>query len=421
MNGKIIINTSFRGVENYSSRLLALMINFPIIDGIFQVLHKGKILGMDIIPANSSIAFNITFIFLTCFLIILGKDVSTAWIISLAYFSILLISLILCEPIEIFLARGIIYFIMNVFCIILLFKKISDIDFFIDNLKKYIPISVLYTILELISWSDANDYDMRYTYAIAVPLLISLLRVRENRSLMVKTINSLLVVMYLYTIFRCGSRAGVLYFIIALFMLFIYEKKDKKIIALTIITMFVLVLYIFRYQVLAFMMLKFPASRTIGLLNDGLFFYDASRFDYYRPLIKSVLNNPFTIRGLYSDRIFMGNLKGETGLENLWGCYSHNVYLEILYQFGFFAVPVLIVFTCLILRTIFKAKEDAKLQKIVIIFFPSTIFQLMVSSSYLISASSGILVGITIYMVKNYNAKKQLVQNNSLKEAGKHD
>lgn len=132
-------------------------------------------------------------------------------------------------------------------------------------------------------------------------------------------------------ILKCGSRSGLLYVACALLLIYFYKNVSKKVVIIGILAIVELVVYFFK---------------------DNIFGYE------------------------------------------MLGSYVHNIYIEILFQFGIISILFLAYGTYQVAKIIVYAKRNTKLKKIVIVFFSVAILQLMISSSYVIAGSFGFILGI---------------------------
>lgn len=392
MNCVIRKKRQHQNIDTFSMGLLALMINFSVIIGIFQIMQDNKIMGFQYLPSFQTVLFNIIFILLTCFVIIRKRDYKAPCLMITIYFFLLLLSEIICPQIGIISLRAIAYFIRNVWCISVLFTQVTDEGYFFSKLKFYIPFALLYAALELWTWEGNKSYDMGFTYAIAVPIVVTMLDVKKGSRYNIFYVLSL--AFFFYVILKCGSRSGLLYVAFAILLIYFYKNVSEKVVTIGILAVALLVIYFFKDNILGYLFMHFTDSRNISLLERRLLFYDAGRFKYYTLLLQSVIGMPFTIRGLYSDRVYFCDFYGFNGVKEMWGSYAHNIYIEILFQFGIISIPFMAYGTYQVVKIIVYAKRNIQLQKIVIVFFSVSILQLMISSSYLITGSFGFILGI---------------------------
>ena len=112
---------------------------------------------------------------------------------------------------------------------------------------------------------------------------------------------------------------------------------------------------------------------------------------------------PFAIHGLLTDRIIIGNSIGHTTYITE---YPHNIFLEVFYQHGiilgllFFIVLLLIVVKSIIVAI--KQRDGGKWDiALFIIVVSFAVSQLLVSNSYIISISFGLLIGTSLCLINH--------------------
>ena len=139
-------------------------------------------------------------------------------------------------------------------------------------------------------------------------------------------------------------------------------------------------------------------SRTLELLIDGNFFYLSGRDNYYCFILNKFTSNIWKIRGIYSDRIYLGDYFNRSDINAIFGSYSHNFFLEVLFQFGLWGIPLIIICCLCVVRSTQRVKEtgDISLKIIYSISASYCIGQLLFSNSYLTAMSFGIFAGVII-------------------------
>lgn len=130
-------------------------------------------------------------------------------------------------------------------------------------------------------------------------------------------------------------------------------------------------------------------SRTFALLISGEVSRDSGRGDIYNLMISKLFENPYWGYGVFGDRT-LGD-----------GSYCHNIFLEIMLNFGCF-VPVLfiLVFGALLVVILPKLKKNE------LIFFVllslSSILPLCLSGSYLTDFKFPLFLGYVYILRKKY-------------------
>jgi len=121
-------------------------------------------------------------------------------------------------------------------------------------------------------------------------------------------------------------------------------------------------------------------SRSIILFLQGEI-YLSGRDILYKNVIKEILNNPLLGIGLSGDRRVLG------------GIYVHNIFIEILSNFGVVLGSYIII---LLIYVVIKSllREKSRKYNIIIIWISIGFIHLLVSSSYLIDFKFWIMIGL---------------------------
>ena len=99
-------------------------------------------------------------------------------------------------------------------------------------------------------------------------------------------------------------------------------------------------------------------------------------------MISVIIENPFLVRGIASDRVWLNT-------------YPHNLVLELLYQGGvILATPFILLIIFYVFRTFYSTKNEKNMLRF--IFFCASIPQLMVSSSLWLSYSFWVWMAICV-------------------------
>lgn len=223
-----------------------------------------------------------------------------------------------------------------------------------------------YTILNVSH--NYRSYSMSFSYSCLLPSMI-LIRNYVDR----KALSSLLLALGLIlVIIVYGSRGPVLCLLVYSFILFLrtylYKEKNKYMLVFIVLA------------VIGFFALS-PILSALNSILDNLNIHSrvvdlllqddiemSGRDIIYSRVLTEFLKAPLNIRGISSDFLLVG-------------VYTHNLFLELLYEFGLFiATPMIIVILYYSLRTIFN-KKITPYSEYCTILFSIALPQLMVSSS----------------------------------------
>lgn len=258
------------------------------------------------------------------------------------------------------------------------------------------------------SLHETSNYDMTYSYALIVPALILMATFFAER----KLFNLLVSFVLLLCIVKFGARGPVLCYLAGgVLMLIAYLKtklKKKEIrteavakqnfgFALCVVLVGVLVVLAGIF-VLKSMGIKTGIRSLDTMIVSGGSDSGRSEF-HYVPSIKHIADDSiFAGDGLFSDRQYLyEHIKSVAhhrlpDSESMYGCYCHNMLLEIVFHFGIIiGIAVFAGFVWLVIAAL-RRRECIW----VVCIFTGLSFALLVSGSYLTYAALWILTGLCI-------------------------
>ena len=211
-----------------------------------------------------------------------------------------------------------------------------------------------------------DGYSMGLGYSLVLPSIILLHDYSDKNkisSLFLSLGLLLFIVMY-------GSRGAiigiVLYYIYNVIIRNLAEQKNTiRTLIITTIS-FIVVLEIKKILMVIYniMMAKGYFSRTLYLFLFDIS-HDSNRVDIYSKIINAIFDSPFAFRGISADYLLLGT-------------YSHNLIIEIVYEFGLLiSIPIIL---CLIVL-IYKTLSIKNTNPLLIIYFFSSVPCLMISGS----------------------------------------
>ena len=130
-------------------------------------------------------------------------------------------------------------------------------------------------------------------------------------------------------------------------------------------------------------------SRTLALLIAGEVASDSGRGDIYSMMISKLFESPYWGYGIFGDRALTD------------GSYCHNLFLEIMLDFGCFISALFALVFVVLLGIILPKLEKRELMFFVLLLL-SSILPLCLSSSYLIDFRFPLFVGYVYVMSKKY-------------------
>ena len=378
--------------------LLALLLNWSVITGIVETMSRLPSFSFFSGISRITLLFSFIFILLSVLFTIGDPGNQPSYLVIIIWAYMFPVSLILEPRISTIAARAFAYYTNNIFCLAVLVQSVPDFKLLLSKLRKYVPLAVVYALLQWVVGAGDGVYSMSFSYGIMVPTLLCLLLTCQEKEH--KVYNLTVFTVLLATHFKYGSRGSIVCCFLAVLLSYFYSKRDKQIEYFILILLFAGVISSNWAYIIAFLSKLFPESRNLFLLSKGLVFYVSGRDVIYEKLLKQIIAHPFAIRGLYSDRVLLaGNTQS---VDTIWGAYSHNIILELLYQWGIWCIPFIALVSGLMIRmlVIFKrASSDLKIM--IMLVYAYAIGQLMVSSSYLIGPSFGLLLGLLLWFRRN--------------------
>lgn len=313
------------------------------------------------------------------------------------------VSLIITPSLKVLVVKCSFYTVICVITLAFLISLCDDPEKLVTKLSSYIWLTVIYALLTNITFSAYGVYSMQYTYSIIVTLMAYFF---INKTRMLSWIVSFYLII---TIVRCGSRGGLLCIGIAVLLyVLVYEKTDIKIISVILGSLIIAIIALNFFPIMLFLNSLFPASRTISYLSKGEIFYMSGRNKYYEYITNAIVNEHWKIHGIYTDRIYLGHLFGAVTSDELFGNYTHNIFMEMCYQFGGFGILLFLTLVIAVVVCGVKVKHEKYSFKILYVIAVAYSFgQLCFSSSYLTASSFGTLLGI-LFLIKNKDRIKTL-------------
>lgn len=289
------------------------------------------------------------------------------------------------------------YFIIGLVSF-LIALKIKNFEIFyiylVFSSKLIIPLSIL-EYFYLINDGREVQY-LVYSYKILLFITVLLLRFFESKDWTAGIIG-LFGLLFILLIGSRGAFVSCISSILVFFILGGYFNLRKKIIMFFTSTFLLIVLWLNIENIIFFLVSlanRFQLnSRTLSLIVEGNVTIDSGRTE----IISKFWNNlSFFGEGLYSDYVD--------------GSYAHNLFVEILYQWGIIYGTIVIAF---ILYFFLKGirSSDPYRRFVIISLLSVGFFKLMFSNSYLMEVNFWILLGFCLSSLKKednfrYNLEK---------------
>lgn len=252
--------------------------------------------------------------------------------------------------------------------------------------KASLIVFIFGTILGILIFSgsaSAGAYSMSLSYYMLLPAIIYLDRFFDKPA----TGTFLIVLVSLLVILALGSRGAIL--CIGVFVLLKSIKSSDKLtykrlyFHLTFFGVF-LFTFIFRSNILEYLynhLQNFGISSRSILLFMREDVHLSGRDSIYQSINTAILDNPLLGIGIGGDRLILG------------GSYAHNLFIELLANFGIVFGAVLIITLISLIFKILLIKDREK-YNMIIIWLSLGFVHLMVSSSYLTDIKFWIFMGL---------------------------
>ncbi len=251
-------------------------------------------------------------------------------------------------------------------------------------------IGLLYAVLFLNGLVYLEGYSMPFSYALLFPTFILI-----NKKQLIWTIVAVLVMIEMLAI---GSRGAILISII--YFLFVQFWGKMSVSRLLFYVLILIVGFILFFEPLINSLTSIfdsigISSRTLRLLeSDELISHDSGRDAISKAVWNLIDKSPLIGNGVWADRQYLDT-------------YCHNVFLELLLDFGYLGTLVILIIFGIVQIGIFRKLTVA--HKSMYIMMISLLIQLLFSSSYLISFNVGMFLGFSYLLSKLQ--KKHLYQD----------
>lgn len=282
------------------------------------------------------------------------------------------------------------WFLVMVFPYYSVASRVNNLERFFDLHKTYAKYFITLSVfMAVFSLKNRIVYDMTASYFICYSSMLGLMCCYNSRRPVLYFSVSFLLMLYVLVF---GSRGAVLAFFS--FFIFYFIIKYGFLRSLFILLSWLSILSIsffilnqlygadFLYFIGDFFINSENQSRLLRIISSEEVDFSSGRNSIYEVSLGYIIENPLWGYGLAADRYLVP------------GTYAHNIYLEMLMQFG---VPVATLFflSILIVIAIFLFSEKSKCSKLVFgLYVCFGLVPLFYTGSYITSSSFAILVGL---------------------------
>lgn len=380
-----MILSRYIDLNKYKDDILSLNILLPNVLLMLQQIT----LGTNIFSHDFSKLINFIFLgFFTCisFIYIIKNKINYFLLLYAIFIFIIIVSYFIYPNNNKYLIEGLPYILFINVPLALSFSAITDIEILKKNLNFTSNIifvfSILYSLLIFFQKISFLSYNMSFSYYLLLPGLTYIYND--------KIINRFKFILIFAFILFLGSRGAL--FILIIF--YIYTHKLFLSFKFYFYSFLIYIIYLsvdLNYFLILFLQKFSFLPRSLLLLtnnNRGLFHYD-DRALLQNKIFKEILINPFSGRGIFSDRYILRNYGIETQ-------YTHNILLELLLNFGFLIGSLIILYLFFLIIHVYKT-INASIKNVFLLFIFSSGLPLFFSGSYLTSSWFGILIGSLLF------------------------
>lgn len=367
---------------------------------LFFVIVMSTLYGLkDVLPINLTILsyiFNIIllFIILYSFNAILKNIVFVVF--SLIITSAIALTNILFFPnTSIFFTSTLFSFITNVFPFFVAIYGIQNLHYFKNRLilfsKRITYFVLVVLVVNYVFGFDFADssYLMGFGYSLLIPICVLFEDFYKNKKFL--SLFYFLLLFFIVVIF--ASRGPIVsIFLWILYVVLENAMKSKKSFGSTSVAILLIAVFFVFGQTLLHSISTILSSigvysRTISILVSQSDIYLSGRDIIYSEIYHQIMNSPFILKGINADYLVIGQ-------------YSHNIVLEVIYEFGLLLGSILLIllFT-LALKSIFMKSSDTKY--IVMLLLITSLPILMFSGT--VWTSSGFWAWICLTTKKRIN------------------
>lgn len=278
--------------------------------------------------------------------------------------------------------------------------SVKDSNTALDYLKKYsiviVLISSVYYIFILANDMEMNEHDMNFAYAFLPCICACLYSAMSSKSFSAKLLAFASIVILLLL----GTRGPFICIVLFVFAYYLSDKNYTKT-ALKFIPLLVVFIFLSVTGIIdTWLSLLNDYFISLGLENrildkllSGEFLDDSGRGTLQSAIFHALKDKPAFGYGLYGDRYVT------RGIITMKGSYAHNIFLEILCQFGIvFGGIILCSLTWYIVTAFKKCRNRADIVLLLYVLSISVI-KLMFSSSYLNDSTFFLLIGLCFAII----------------------
>lgn len=241
-----------------------------------------------------------------------------------------------------------IFYCIPAFFIGVSFVDLNDESFSVMVKVSYIAIALSFVVLLYYGFEgvDVGEDAMSLSYPVLVPLMLIISHFFHKHS----KISFVFIIVGLLYMFMMGTRGPILIALAFILFSFVQQKKHKVLVSIVTIGLLLLFLESNLFDDTLALVKNIVSktgysTRVIDAMMEGTIVEDASRDALYTLLLADLREKPWTGYGLFGEWHHFG-----------WN--AHNIYLEVVYEYGWFIGVALIAFyLAVVIRALFKTKN----------------------------------------------------------------
>ncbi len=259
---------------------------------------------------------------------------------------------------------------------------------FIATICRMRIIPLLYIIVIFMRPETSEKAYITISSNLVIPVLLLFL---ASGNLWFKIMNWAIGAAGLVVIIIYGGRGSVVACLAAVVLYFFFSSfgKDssqtRKIVIKLSGIVGVGVISLFYDQIVNWLLLLNPSSRTLKLLARGDFLWLSNRNKYYDAALESFIDHPFKVYGFLGDRYYFAeSFGGGHTADMIETMFAHNVFYEWMLNFGvFIGLGIIIFFAAKVFQSSKLLLNDSQSVCFFATFFGVTFVSMLTSSSYL--------------------------------------
>ena len=286
------------------------------------------------------------------------------------------------------------------YSVVVLFSSfyLPRVEKFFSYIKYLMYFAVLLTPLLFIIYFNAWHYKIEYDYMLLGTALTPLCnyfifdyKIRGKKTSIV------MFLVYLVLILLFCNRGALILSTVAFLIVFLSLKGKYKIrLFVEMVVVVVLSLVFLRFTPLNIDQLN-SSSRTLTKIFNHSITTDSGRSKYTDLSLEYIKQNVWSGVGIEESR---GIIFNGLNLKHIDSAYPHNIFLEIILQYGcVIGIPMIGLGVLLIIRVILVARGNMHFLFVFLYFLITFLFRLFVSGSYLIDFGLPLTIGVAFKII----------------------